>query len=314
MPTRGGLITRDEYPLLMQPRVLKSLKEMIWDKKDDIIEDFRNQWYTVKDTTDPFWQTFTMVGMGNAQRKPEGTVGRFDKPGMGRPFVMTFPTWSLGVSLSREAMEDDAQDILGPLITKELKIAMNEAMEEDAVAQFNDAFTFQGWESDGQALVSTSHPIIRPGIDGRTTWSNRHATDAALSISALDAAYTTLRTQKSDNGRWLRFDKPVYLDVHPTMLPTALRILQTERVIGSNYNDKNLYYKALQPRANPRLTNQYSWFLTSDDNDFMWMNRVKPQFITHVDDIIDGTIIRTRARWGRGAVTPRGVYGSYALA
>ena len=314
MPTRGGLITRDEYPLLMQPRVLRSLKEQIWDKADDnIIENFRDQWYTVKDTKDPFWQTFGMVGMGNAVRKPEGTVGRYDKFGMGRPFTMVFPTWSLGVALSREAMEDDTQDIIGPMITKGLKLAINEAMEEDAVSQFNDGFTVVGWESDGQALFSTSHPIIRPGVDGVTTWSNRHATDAALSISALDAAYTTLRTQKSDSGRWLRFDKPVYLDVHPTMLPTALRILQTERVIGSNYNDKNLYYKALQPRANPRFTNPYAWFLTSDDNDFLWMNRVKPEFITHVDDVIDGTLIRTRARWGRGAVTPRGVYGSNAL-
>lgn len=308
----GSLITRPDFPLLMQPKALRSLKEMIWDK-EDIIESMRSDYYTVKSTEDPYWQAFTMVGLGNAVRKPEGTVGRFDTPAQGRPFTMVFPTYSLAVAISREAQEDDKHNVLGPMITRELKRSIEEAMEEDAIAQYNDGFTAQGWEADGEAMFSTSHPILRPGVDGRTTWSNRHATDAALSISALDAAFTTLRTQKSDTGRWLRFDKPVYLDVHPTLLPTAYRILQTEKVIGSNYNDKNLYYKSLIPRANPRLTGQYNWFLSSDDNDWLWMNRIAPQMITHVDDVIGATVFITRARWGRGAVTAHGKYGSKAL-
>ena len=308
----GSLITRPDFPLLMQPKALRSLKEMIWDK-ENIIESMRGDYYTVKETDDPFWQTFSMVGMGNAQQKREGTVGRFDRIGMGRPFTMVFPTYSLAVAISREAQEDDKHNILGPMITRELKRSVEEAMEEDAVAQYNDGFSFQGWESDGQAMFSNAHPILRPGIDGVTTWSNLHATAATLSIGALDTAFTTLRTQKSDTGRWLRFDKPVYLDVHPTMLPTALRILQTEKILGQNWNDKNLYYRTLVPRANPRLTNQYAWFLSSDDNDWMWMNRIAPQMMTHVDDVIGATVFITRARWGRGAVTARGKYGSYAL-
>jgi hypothetical protein len=296
----------------MQPKALRMLKEQIWDK-ENIIESMRGDYYDVKDTDDPYWQSFSMVGLGNAVRKPEGTALRYDRPGMGRPFTMVFPTYGQAVAVSREAQEDDKHNILGSLITKEMKRALEESMEEDAVAQYNDGFTAQGWESDGEALFSTSHPILRPGVDGVTVVSNRHLTDATLSISALDAAYTTLRTQKSDSGRWLRFDKPVYLDIHPTLLPTALRILQTERVLGSNNNDKNLYYKALTPRVNPRLTGQYNWFLSSDDNDWVWMNRIKPQFNTHVDDAIGATIFMSRARWGRGAVTWRGKYGSKAL-
>jgi hypothetical protein len=62
------------------------------------------------------------------------------------------------------------------MITAELKRSAIETMEEDAIRQFNNAFDYQGWESDGVSIANVAHPLLRSRIvtaTGRTPTGTR---------------------------------------------------------------------------------------------------------------------------------------------
>lgn len=309
----AGYIMRSDFPLFMTPRGERLLKRM-WEPTENLLEEMRNEYYRVSSTDNAYDTMYGTVGIGRAVRKPETTPKRFDAPQMGRPFTLVYPTYALAIGISREAQEDDQTDTLVPMITRELKRSMIETMEEDAAAQFNDGFDYQGWESDGVALFSTAHPYMR-NQDGSSIvqyGSNRHPTDAALSISALDAAFTAGRTLRNDTGRWLSSMDFKYLDVAPALVPYALQLIGTQKVLGSNNNDKNLYYNQLTVRSNPRFEFSGMWVLSAgkERNGWIWKNRRSPDLHTEIDYISDVTVVSTSARWGRGATDWRGVYGS----
>jgi len=309
----AGYVMRSDWPLFMTPGGLRSLKRRAWEPTESLIKEFRTEDFHTDTTNNAYDSFFGTVGLGRVVRKPETTPKRFDAPRMGRPFTMVYPTYALAVGISREAQEDDQTNELVPMITRELKRAVVEAQEEDAAAQWSDGFDYQGWETDGVALFSTAHPLLRnqSGSSVVEYSSNRHATDAALSITSLDAAYSTLRQTKNDTGRWLTALMPKRLVVHPQGLPYALQIVGTQKVLGSNYNDKNLYYQDFEVNGgNPRLRYPNAWYLESDNHKWLWMTRRAADFDTDIDKIADVTVLMTSARWGRGASDWRGKWAS----
>jgi hypothetical protein len=309
----GPIVMRSHFPLYMTPEGTNALK-MMWEPGEGELDNFRDQYYKVDSTEDPFFIARGTVGLGMAALKPETVPPLFDAPMMGRAFTLVFPTRALAVAISKEAQADDKKNELVPLITSELRNAMNETMEQDAADQYNDAFDYQGWESDGVALASRYHPIIRNqnGTFGGQYWSNRHPTDAAFSITALDVAYTELRKQRNDTGRWLKELEAVYVDFSPDLFPYASQIIGTAKVTGSNNNDINLYYQKLKPRMNPRFTDPNMWSLDCGPkkHSWIWLNRQLPSFETEVLKLPGVTVLFTDARWGRGAVHARGKYFS----
>lgn len=303
----GSVVLRSDFPPFMRARQLNVLSKA-FDQTLDLFEQQRGEYYNVSDTKDPYYSEFGMVGLGMARMKREVTPAGIDRPALGRPFTMVFPTYALAVAISEEAQEDDTEGKLMPFITKELGRSIVEAMEEDAVAQLNDGFSAQGWEPDGVALFSSAHPLIRTG----GTSSNISTTAAALSITSLDAAMTTLRTTRNETGRWMSEITPKRLILHPALLPDALRIMRTSQVLGSNNNDVNLYFKMMEPKPNPRLTSNTRWFLQADNHRWLWKNRRKARLITDIDEVGGVTVLQVSARWGRGAADWRGWYGSNA--
>lgn len=310
----NGLELRSDWPLFMRPEGIRSLRRMAFEPGDRELARMMDDYFNVESTTDPFVMAFSTVGMSRAVRKPEATPKMLDSPGLGRPFLLVFPTYALACAVSREAQEDDKSNSLVPLITSELKIAMSETMEEDAANQINDGFDLQGWESDGVPLFSQYHPILR-NQDGSMTglyWSNRHPTDAALSAAALDVAFTDMANMRNDTGRWLSAMEPVYLHVNPALVPYANVLIGTQQIIGSANNDKNLYYRRLEVKPNPRLRDPNAWFLSTEKKrtGWVWYNRRARDFNVVVDEISDVTVMMTTARWGRGATHARGWYAS----
>jgi len=304
----GTMIHRSDFPIFMQPKPLAAAVTEFWDGFE--APSMREKYFNVMDTDNPYEMYMGMVGLGNVQRKREGGLPAFDSPRMGRPYTVVFPTYGLGVSISREAQDDDKKNQLVPMILRELKKSMIYTQEQDAADMFNDSFTYQGWETDGVALFSTLHPVLRQQPGTPAYWSNMHPTDAALSITALDAARTSLRTTLNDSGRWMDDIEPKYLDVHPTLVPYAEQIVRSAKVLGSNNNDVNLYFGELIVRGNPRFRSTSAWFLSAEKHEWVWYNRLKPEIITEIDRKIGATTFITTARWGRGARSGRGKYGS----
>lgn len=302
------MIHRSDFPIFMQPKKLQTAITEFWDGFEP--PQMREKYFNVMDTDNPYEMYMGMVGLGDVQRKREGQVPAFDAPRMGRPYTVVFPSYALGVSISREAQDDDKRNELVPMVIKELKRSMIYTMEQDAADMFNDGFTYQGWEPDGVSLFSTLHPVLRQQPGAPAYWSNMHPTDAALTLASLDSARTSLRLTLNDSGRWMDDIEPDTLEVHPNLRPYAEQIVKSAKVLGSNNNDANLYFGALEVRSNPRLRNPNSWFLSSKRHEWVWYNRLKPEIITEIDRIVGATTFITSARWGRGARSGRGKYGS----
>lgn len=304
----GTTIYRSDFPIFMQPAKLQVAITEFWEGFE--LPEMRKDYFNVMSTDNPFEMYMGMVGLGNATRKKEGVLPAFDAPQMGRPYTVVFPTYALATAISKEAQSDDKKNQLVPMILKELKKSMVYTMEQDAADQWNDSFTYQGWEPDGTALFSSLHPVLRQQASSPAYWSNMHPTDAALSITSLDAAYTSLRLTLNDSGRWMDELVPKTLEVHPSLEPYAQQIVGTAKVLGNNYNDKNLYYGKLEVRSNPRFTRQNQWFLSCERHEWVWYDRQSADIITEIDRIAGATTFVTSARWGRGARSGRGKYGS----
>ena len=306
----AGLITRNDFPLFMQPDRLGLLKKNAWDAQEKLLGEMRGDYFKIAGTDKSFIASHSMVGIENARRMREGRAPTLTAPAMGRPTAMVFPTWGIAVAISREAQEDDADNVLVPFCAKELRIAASLAQEEDAVSQYNDGFTAQGWENDGKAIFAVDHPLIKPSPSGATVYGNRHPTDAALSMTALDTARIASYQMVNDSGRFTKKIIYKYLDVAPALEPYANQLMRTPRSLGNNYNDPNIHQGSLIVRVNPRFTTSTMWSLQSDDHDWRWYDRVKPQFITEVDKISGITILFVRFRHGRGAFDARGKWAS----
>lgn len=305
----AGVITRNNFPLFFARKNLPSLRTN-WEKAGDRLANMRQNYFNMDTTTEAYYSSYGRVGLGNARRKLEGRVPSLDSPGLGRPFTMVFPTYALAVAISKESQMDDPEDRLVPLCMEELRISIEETMEEDAADQHNDGFDYIGWEVDGVALYSTNHQLLRPGPNGEMVSTNRHATDAALSQSALDAAIIQMMLWRNDSGRVLAKVTPKYLDVHPTLYPYAQRLVGTRQELGSNNNDINIHYKSLEVRPNPRFTSTTAWRLQAEMHAWKWVDRMKATPDSDVDKLAGVTVLFTEGRWGRGAEDWRGVFAS----
>jgi hypothetical protein len=107
------------------------------------------------------------------------------------------------------------------------------------------------------------------------------------------------------------FLRPRYLDVAPGLDRYALQIVGSAKVLGSNFNDKNLYYNELEVRVNPRLK-PLQWFLSADKSytSDIWWQRDDLDLMIEIDQIAGITMLLARARWGRGQDDPRGRFYS----
>lgn len=305
----AGLITRASMPLYMVAKNLPSLRAS-WDSASKRLSNMRQLYYKIESSTDGYYASYGQVGLGNARRKFEGRVPTLDSPGLGRPFTMVFPTYALACAISKEAQMDDPKHRLVPMCMEELRLSIEETMEEDAADQHNDGFDYIGWEVDGVALYSVNHQLLRPGPNGEMVMANRHSTDAALSQTALDSAIVSMMTWRNDSGRILSRIVPKYLDVHPALFPYAQRIVGTRQEIGSNNNDINIHYKTLEVRPNPRFTSTTAWRLQAEEHSWLWINRLAASPDSDVDKLAGVTVLFTEARWARGAEDWRGVYAS----
>lgn len=276
-----------------------------------------SQIFHMLDSDKMFETSLGVVGMGAVPVKPELNRIRLDAPRQGRPVTYVHNTFALAVGISEEAEEDDRSKKLGRLLVPELAKSMRVTREMDAADIFNNAFTYQGYEPDGVALISSAHPLLRPGF-GSTTWSNKPGTDAVLDVTSLTAARASLRRTVSESGKKM----PIVAEflVVPPELETQAEILTLSQMkpgqtTTGNVNDINPFYRQyrLRPVVLDYLESSTAWFLVAAraNHKLKWYDRVKPQFKSNEEDWFAGArYAKVRSRWSRGFDDARGVYGT----
>lgn len=267
------------------------------------------QVFNVRDSKRATEYVTAMSGLAMPSSKIEGGDMTYDDPKQLYDGSVSHTTYAQGVRLTMEALQDDEYNILGEKMFRSMGRGFAQRVETEAWNVFNRAFTAGYTGPDGVVLCSTSHP---KNPDESTTYiSNRAATDADLSVSALKSAITNFKSMTDERG--LRFTQtPKKLIVTTGDEWTAKEILTSalEPYVAENTN--NVLQNSLELLVVPYLSDADNWFLVSDKADhtltFFWRMKFNIDRDNDFDsrDAKYGAVMRFSTFWEKGW---QGVYG-----
>lgn len=177
--------------------------------------------------------------------------------------------------------------------------------ELSAAKIINDGFTNVGY--DGVALFSTAHPLL-DGTMGNTPTQND---DKTLSDTNLKKAITASKGQVDNTGVKIQVN-PDKLFVSSDLYFTALTIINSALVAGTNNNDKNVIslVSPLEVIEMPYFDNGIWVLKDSSFENLVFQWRSHPDFgYEQIQGTADYTVWG-RARWGVGYIDWRGLYGA----
>jgi hypothetical protein len=151
------------------------------------------------------------------------------------------------VVVTREAILNDDLDAIRKIPTK-LAIAAGITINEFVYALFT-----------GNPTMGDGTKVFDDGV--QTAHTNRGTT--ALSSGALQAAITLMLKQTNSAGKRLNV-RPRYLLVPPDLLFTALTLVNSTLVPGSNNNDANVLKGVVEPISVAQFTDVTDWYLLAD--------------------------------------------------
>lgn len=249
---------------------------------------------------------------GNFGVKPEGAAGQKQSLQDGYTVDFNIQTYSNSYEISDEAVADNQEQ--GSI----LKIEKNNVKLSNAMVRtkdllvsnvYNNAFSTAVAGGDGVPLLSSSHPTP---VGNQ---ANRLATSAEFSQTAIEELFNLISKAKDRRGNF------VDLKVKALMVPTELRfqamkILQTEKEVGSANNDINILSSSFDGNSmdlvvNPYLTSATKYYLITDnDQGVVYYNRDSGTLKTFNDDDKDSSHVKLTFRCATGFADWRGVFGS----
>lgn len=245
------------------------------------------------------WQSAT--GLPLAAIKNQGDTVTYADPYQGYQKELVNDTFGLASSVTRELYEDAQYNYINN-IPKMLARSARQTMETQAWNVLNRATNTSYTGADGSALAVTNHPLVGGG-----TFSNL-LTAADLTQTSYEVAIQTVMDAVDDMNLKIRL-MPKMLFVPTLSAVRAKKILQSDRVTGSNDNDKNVVAGETGLVVSPWITDTDSWGITTDcPNGLIWQNRRKIEFDR--DQEFDTENLKFKMTW-RSAVSwvdPRCVY------
>lgn len=256
-----------------------------------------------------FEEETKLSGFSAAPVKNEGSAIAYDNGQEVFTARYTHETIALGFSLTEEAIEDNLYDSLSARYTKALARAMSYTKQTKSAAVLNNGFNATYPGGDGQALFSTTHPLVSGGVN-----SNRPSTPADLNETSLEAAVIQIAAW-TDERSLLIAAKPKKLIIPPSLMFIATRLLETELRVGTSDNDINaIKNNGSIPdgyTVNHFLTDTNAWYLTTDVPNGL-KHFVRTPMSTGMDGDFDTGNVRYKARerYSFGWSDPLGMFGS----
>ena len=248
-----------------------------------------------------------LTGFGLIPRKMPGANATELTMAQKDSTTFTHKTYSAYARIEKEVADDDLSGELNKIPTL-LGISARETIEL-LTAGFVDLFQ-TNTAADGQAIISTSH--VRKGDGG--VWSNRPATNAALSVTSLEAGLTLMRQTVDDWGN----PKPLF----PSMLLipgmnefTSIQLLKNMEKSGTTNRDIN----AIRERGLKSVIWDYlqlsgSWYLMTPPTErqllFYWREKINGKTVA-APDTTDDALFMSRFRCSFDIVSAYGIVGSY---
>jgi hypothetical protein len=163
---------------------------------------------------------------------------------------------------------------------------------------------------DGVALFSTAHPI-----DG-TTIANRPTVDVDLNETSLLNAGIQIRSTWRDNAGLKIYARGKKLVIPVALEPVAIRLFRSELRPGTATNDVNAIMGMNDSFkegyiVNDYLTSSFAWYLTTNIDGLIFMNRKPYEMDMSVEFTTDNLLVKGYQRYSFGYYDWRAIWGTF---
>jgi hypothetical protein len=257
----------------------------------------------------------SMRYLGLAQLKQEGGPTSFDNAA-GERYVYNqeHNEIGLGYAITRKAIDDNLyKSEFGPS-NDGLMFSFAQTEEIYGADVLNSGTTYNAQVGgDGVALFSTAHPI-----DG-TTIANKPTVEVDLNETTLLNAGMSVRSTWKDNAGLKIYARAKKLVIPVGLEPVAIRLFRSELRPGTATNDTNAILGMNDSFkegyiVNDYLTSQFAWFLTTNVDGLIFMNRKPYEMDMSVEFTTDNLLVKGYQRYSFAYYDWRSVYGSFPTA
>jgi hypothetical protein len=291
--------SRGAFAALLAP----GLRQVIFDDLAQHAEEY-SQFFNIFPSESAYEEEQLVAGLGSVPIKPEGESLSYDEPIMGGSYRYTHQAYGLGFQVTREMWDDDKYGIMRK-VSQDFAGGIRQTLEATHANVLNNGFTTTK-TIDGETLFNTAHPLL-----GGSSYSNRSATDIALSISGLQEILLLFEKMVNERGL-LRRMVPQRL-----LIPVDLQF-KAQEILFSSYkpytgnNEVNSMQGRLDPFTNHYLTSTTAWFVLGSNSDHTLQSfwRVKPQFESQDDFDTKGAKYSVYFRFSAGVTNWHGTAGS----
>ncbi len=308
---------RDEFDLRIERAAIQG-----FGKKESEFDSI----YSTLDSRNEDERGTALSGLGLWQQKIAETDSvAIDTPFQGYTWIATHTEYELSYGISMATWEDDKERhaLMGERLAADLTNKGHETIEILAAAPFNNAASatgFSPWASssygsgylaDGQALLSTAHPLPVGG-----TFSNTFSTPVAMSTAALQAAEIAMDQTLDYRGLLTPCEaKALVYPIQSKFVARELNRSGSPEIPYTDQNTKNFLDYELKLWR--RLNNSTAWFLLAQKAKDMYTKgqtlryfvRVAPTFRSWVNQ--DNLVRRGAGRFRISFICedPRGIFG-----
>ena len=307
-PTTSNTHVSENFGKLLYP----GLRKIFFETYSELPEQF-TKIYNVQKSNSATETDYGLGAFGDwEERSGELDTVAYAKISEGGEVTYTHKAFTKGFMISRELNDDEKYGQMKKM-AKALARAGRAKVEKDAIQVLTKGFQGQSGAFKGRdekELFHDAHNLV----DSGKTCSN--ILKEELSEQSLKKAIQMMASQLDEAGNLIQM-KATKLIVPPALEDTALRLLHSTQLPGTNHNDTNEYLKdrlsvvVMDYLATTAGGNDKYWFLQDGNRhelNFFW--RVKPEF-KHEEDF-DTFVAKYRGymRYSYGFSDWRGMVGS----
>ena len=307
-PSTSNTHVSENFGKLLYP----GLRKIFFETYSELPEQF-TKIYNVQTSNSATETDYGLGAFGDwTERSDELSPVEYAKISEAGEVTYTHKAFTKGFMISRELNDDEKYGQMKKM-AKALARAGRAKVEKDAIQVLTKGFqgatgAFKG--RDELELFHNAHTLV----DSEKTCSNILTEE--LSEQSLKKAIQMMASQLDEAGNLIQM-KATKLIVPPALEDTALRLLHSTQLPGTNHNDTNEYLKdrlsvvVMDYLATTAGGNDKYWFLQDGNRhelNFFW--RVKPEF-KHEEDF-DTFVAKYRGymRYSYGFSDWRGMVGS----
>jgi len=294
----------ENFGKLLEP----GLRKIFFETYDELPQQF-SKIYNVDTSTKAREHDWGMGAFGDWEKRASqlDTVDyKTLSPGLERTYI--HDAFTQGFMITREMYDDEQYRQMNKL-PQAMARSGRAKVEKDAMTPLINGFTVNGY--DGVPLFSDSHPLLDSDKLGN------NLAEGPLTDENLKKALKIMRETVDEAGNLIQL-KATRLIIPPALEDTAIRILGSDRISGTELNDTNAFLKnhgieivVLDYLSEAAGGSDTHWFLqdaSRHELNFFW--RVKPEF--KWEETFDNFVQKYRGymRYSYGYSDWRGMVGS----